>query len=67
MIYARIFNNYFMHNIANSIGVDDTLYQNDTRESRISDHDNHRSIGHKLAHTGGTHFSFKTVDVAKIT
>ena len=61
---CRIFNNYFTH-IANSIGVDDTC------ESCISDHDNHRSIGHisnlmKLAHTGETQFSFKTVDVAVI-
>ena len=36
-----------------------------------SDHDNHRSIGQirnlmKLAHTGETQFSFKTVDVAVI-
>ena len=67
---CRIFNNYFTH-IANSIGVDDTIYQDDTCESCISDHDNHRSIGQirnlmKLAHTGETQFSFKTVDVAVI-
>ena len=41
---CRICNNYFTH-IANSIGVDDTIYQDDTCESCISDHDNHRSIG----------------------
>ena len=51
--------------------VDDTIYQDDTCESCISDHDNHRSIGQirnlmKLAHTGETQFSFKTVDVAVI-
>ena len=67
---CRIFNNHFTH-IANSIGVDDTIYQDDTCESCISDHDNHRSIGQirnlmKLAHTGETQFSFKTVDVAVI-
>ena len=67
---CRIFNNYFTH-IANSIGVDDTIYQDDTCESCISDHDNHRSIGQirnlmKLAHTGETQFSFKTVDVTVI-
>ena len=54
-----------------SIGVDDTIYQDDTCESCISDRDNHRSIGQirnmmKLAHTDETHFSFKTVDVAVI-
>ena len=42
---CRIFNNYFTH-IANSIGVDDTIYQDDTCESCISDHDNHRSVNH---------------------
>ena len=67
---CRIFNNYVTH-IANSIGVDDTIYQYDTCESCISDHYNHRSIGQirnlmKLAHTGETHFSFTTVDVAVI-
>ena len=35
---CRIFNNYFTH-IANSIGVDDTIYQDDTCESCISDHE----------------------------
>ena len=53
------------------IAVDDTIYQDDTCESCISDHDNHRSIGQirnlmKLAHTGETQFSFKTVDVTVI-
>ena len=67
---CRMFNCYFTH-IANSIGVDDTIYQDDTCESCISDYDNHRSIGQirnmmKLAHTDETHFSFKTVDVAVI-
>ena len=67
---CRIFNNYFTH-IANAIGVDDTIYQYDTCESCISDHDNHRSIGQirnlmKLARTGETQFSFKTVDEAVI-
>ena len=65
---CRIFNNYFTH-IANSICVDGTIYQDDTCESCICDHDNHRSIGQirnlmALAHTGETHFSFTTVDVA---
>ena len=51
--------------------MDDTIYQDDTCESCISDHDNHRSIGQirnlmKLAHTGETQFSFKTVDVTVI-
>ena len=52
--------------------MDDTIYQDDTCEScRISDHDNHRSIGQihtllKLAHTDETQFSFKIVDVAVI-
>ena len=67
---CRIFNNYFTH-IANSIGVDDTIYQDDTCESCISDHDNHRSICQirnlmNLAHTGETQFSFENVDVAVI-
>ena len=67
---CRIFNNYVTH-IANSIGVDDTIYQYDTCGSCISDIYNHRSIGQirnlmKLAHTGETHFSFTTVDVAVI-
>ena len=67
---CRMFNSYFTH-IANSIGVDDTIYQDDTCESCISDHDNHRSVCQirnmmKLAHTDETHFSFKTVDVAVI-
>ena len=67
---CRIFNNYFTH-IANSIGVDDTIYQYDTCESCISDHDNHRSICQirnlmNLAHTGETQFSFENVDVAVI-
>ena len=51
--------------------MDDIFYQDDTCESCISDHDNHRIIGQirnlmKLAHTGETHFSFKTVEVAVI-
>ena len=51
--------------------MDDTIYQDDTCESCISDHDNHRSIGQirnliKFAHTGETQFSFKTADVALI-
>ena len=51
--------------------MEDTIYQCDTCESYLSDHDNHRSIGQirnlmKLAHTGEIHFSFKTVDVAVI-
>ena len=67
---CRIFNNYFTH-IANSIGVDDTIYQDDTCESCISDHDNHISICQirnlmNLAHTGETQFSFENVDVAVI-
>ena len=67
---CRIFNNYFTRS-ANSIGVDDTIYQDDTCESCISDHDNHRSIGQirnlmNLAHNGETQFSFENVDVAVI-
>ena len=67
---CRLFNNYFTH-IYNSIGVDDTIYQDDTCESCIADHDNHRSIGQirhlmKSARTGETQFSFKTADVAVI-
>ena len=51
------------------IGVDDTIYQDDTCESCISDHDNQRSICQirnlmNLAHTGETQFSFENVDVA---
>ena len=51
--------------------MDDTIYQDDTCESCISDHDNHRSICQirnlmNLAHTGETQFSFENVDVAVI-
>ena len=51
--------------------MDDTIYQDDTCESCISDHDNHRSIFQirnlmNLAHTGETQFSFENVDVAVI-
>ena len=66
---CRILNYYFTH-IANSIGVDYTVYHDDTCESCVSDHDNHISIGQirnlKLPHTGETYVSFKTVDVAVI-
>ena len=51
--------------------MNDTIYQEDTCASCVSDHDNHRRIGQicnlmKLAHTCETQFSFKTVDVAVI-
>ena len=60
---------YYITRISISIGVDDTIYQDDTCESCVSDYDNHRSVGlirnlMKFAHIGETDFWFKTVYVA---
>ena len=62
---------YYFTRISISIGVDDTIYQDDTCESCVFDYDNHRSIGlirnlMKFAHIGEIDFWFKTVYVAVI-